>query len=86
MTITQWQIEMAARPAPPVTSIVEHSTPVLSFGDPLRAEVATLGINPSRLEFYSPAGVILTGGERRLATTASLGVAPGQPLTANQGA
>jgi hypothetical protein len=84
MAIAQWQIEMAARLAPPVAGIVEHSTPVLSFGDPLRAEVATLGINPSRQEFYSTTGVLLSGGERRLATADSLGATPGQPLTANQ--
>lgn len=84
VTIAQWQIEMAARPAPPVASIVEGSTPVLSFGDPLRAEVATLGINPSRLEFCSAVGVLLTGDGRRLATTDSLGAVPGRPLTADQ--
>ncbi len=84
MTIAQWQIEMASRPAPPVAAIVERSTPVLSFGDPLRAEVATLGINPSRLEFCSSAGVFLRGDERRLATTDSLGTTLGQPLTADQ--
>lgn len=84
MTIAQWQIEMASRSAPAVVGIVERSTPVLSFGDPLRAEVATLGINPSRLEFCSSAGVFLRGDERRLATTDSLGAAPGQPLTVDQ--
>jgi hypothetical protein len=84
VTIAQWQIEMAARPEPPVAGIVERSTPVLSFGDPLRAEVATLGINPSRLEFCSSAGVLLSGADQRLATTDSLGAAPGQPLTADQ--
>ncbi len=84
MTIAQWQSEMAARPVPPLASIVERSTPVLSFGDPLGAEVATLGINPSRQEFYSSVGVLLAGDERRLATTDSLGAAPGQSLTADQ--
>jgi hypothetical protein len=82
--IAQWQVEMAARHAPAVAGIVGGSTPVVSFGDPLRAEVATLGINPSRREFFSPGGVLLAGRERRLATAASLGVAPGQGLTADQ--
>jgi hypothetical protein len=82
--IAQWQIEMAARPAPSIAGIVERSTPVLSFGDPLRAQVATLGINPSRLEFCSPAGVFLSGSERRLATADSLEAVPGEPLTADQ--
>ena len=83
MTIAQWQIEMAARSVPAVAGIVEHSTPVLSFGDPLLAEVATLGINPSRLEFYSD-GILLADCERRLATTESLGATAGRPLTADQ--
>jgi hypothetical protein len=59
--IAQWQIEMAARRAPAVAGIVGNSTPVVSFGDPLRAEVATLGINPSRREFFSRDGVLLSG-------------------------
>jgi hypothetical protein len=84
VTIAQWQVEMASRAAPPVAGIVDGSTPVLAFGNPPQAEVATLGINPSRLEFTSAAGVFLSGGERRLATTGSLGATPGQPLTADQ--
>lgn len=84
MRIADWQVEMAARTAPTVTGIVERSTPVLSFGDPLRADVATLGINPSRQEFYSTAGDLLTDTKRRLATTESLGITPGQPLTEDQ--
>lgn len=42
MGIAQWQVEMAVRHAPAVAGIVGGSTPVVSFGDPLRAEVATL--------------------------------------------
>ena len=49
------------------------STPVVAFGDPSRAEVATLGIYPSRVEFAAD-GFLLTGAERRLATLDSLGV------------
>lgn len=84
MIIADWQVKMAARAVPAVASIVEGSTPVLSFGDPLCAEVATLGINPSRQEFCSAAGELLTGRKRRLATTESLGIAPGRPLTEDQ--
>ena len=84
MTIAGWQVKMAARTAPAVASIVERSTPVLSFGDPLCADVATLGINPSRQEFYSAAGGLLTGTKRRLTTTESLGITPGRPLTEDQ--
>lgn len=84
MTFAPWQVKMAARTAPAVASIVERSTPVLSFGDPLCADVATLGINPSCQEFYSAAGELLTGRKRRLATTESLDITPGRPLTEDQ--
>ena len=42
--------EMVGRPAP-VPEVVPGSTPVIAFGDPLTATVATLGINPSWREF-----------------------------------
>lgn len=50
------------------------STPVVAFGDFLTATVATLGINPSRQEFTTAAGQLLTGDQRRLASLESLGV------------
>jgi hypothetical protein len=61
------------RAAPLDSSIVLGSTPVISFGDALNAKVATLGINPSRVEFLDREGVELCEGERRLATHRSLG-------------
>jgi len=82
--IAQWQIDMAARPAPPVRAIVAGSTPVLSFGDPLRAGVATLGINPSSREFIGEDSLLLTGRLRRLATTESIGAEPRRQLTVEQ--
>lgn len=48
------------------------STPVIAFGDPSRAEVASLGINPSKRESVE-AGALLSGDQRRLATLESLG-------------
>jgi hypothetical protein len=81
--IADWQLEMAARPAPPVRQIVAGSTPVLSFGHLLRAEVLTVGINPSSAEFRDRRG-LLAGGRRRLATMDSIGATPGGPLTAEQ--
>ena len=82
--IAPWQIEMAARPAPSVRWIVPRSTPVVSFGDPLLADVATLGINPSRKEFYDDDGSLLRGARSRLATTDSIGARPGETLTKRQ--
>jgi hypothetical protein len=60
------------RPPPPNSSVVPGSTPVLSFGDAQRATVATLGLNPSRVEFLDRHGNELTGDSRRLATHISL--------------
>lgn len=83
MRIEPWQIEMARRPPPKVGGFITGSTPVLSFGDPLAAEVATIGINPSRNEFADN-GVWLTGAKRRLATLESILAASGQRLTEAQ--
>lgn len=66
-------IESRIRQGPPVSvSIVPLSTPVLAFGDSLKATVATLGWNPSKLEFRDRYGNELTGAERRLETLTSL--------------
>lgn len=51
--------------------MVKGSTPVVAFGDPEVARVATLGINPSIREFRTPRGW-LDGPQRRLATLKSL--------------
>lgn len=55
--------------------VVPDSTPVLSFGDPSVARVATLGLNPSLREFRKPSGELLAGEQRRLADLKHLGVA-----------
>ncbi len=62
------------RRAPTNCQIVEGSTPVVAFGEFRVAEVATLGINPSRAEFLNLNGVELRDFDRRLATRSSLGV------------
>jgi hypothetical protein len=56
----------------PVTEVVTGSTPVVAFGDPLAAKVATLGINPSWREFLADDGTLLRGPTRRLSTLVSL--------------
>lgn len=48
------------------SEILEGSTPVVSFGDFTKASVATLGINPSPLEFVNRRGELLGPGEKRL--------------------
>ncbi|MGH8930030.1 MAG: hypothetical protein ACRDZO_05180 [Egibacteraceae bacterium] len=52
--------------------VVPGSTPVVAFGDLERADIATLGINPSSQEFLDSSGHLLSGDRRRLATMESL--------------
>ena len=67
-------IEHRIRQRAPVDSqIVAGSTPVVAFGDARTAQVATLGLNPSRAEFLDRVGRELRGPDRRLATPSSLG-------------
>ena len=56
--------------------ILEGSTPVISFGDFTRASIATLGINPSPLEFVNRRGRILSSTEKRLADLEFLSLGP----------
>ena len=49
-------IERAMAQYPKVPELVEFSTPVVSFGYPRNAKVATLGINPSSNEFQIGSG------------------------------
>ena len=62
------------RPIPHNSCVVPGSTPVVAFGNARTATVATLGLNPSRLEFLNDSGNELAGSDRRLATHRSLGV------------
>jgi len=61
------------RPIPPDSCVIEGSTPVVSFGNAHCASVATLGLNPSRVEFLDRDENELVAPFRRLATHASLG-------------
>jgi len=61
------------RSAPARCSVITGSTPVVAFGDPSAASVATLGLNPSRVEFID-SGQLLGGQQRRLASLGSLEV------------
>jgi hypothetical protein len=66
-------ISARIKQCPPSGSrIVPGSTLVVAFGDVRLAKVATLGWNPSKLEFLDDSGRLLEGAERRLETKASL--------------
>ena len=62
------------RPIPPDSCVVPGSTPVVAFGKARTATVATLGLNPSRVEFLDRDGRELVGDARRLSTHWSLGL------------
>jgi len=67
--------ERIRRASPPSANVIDGSTPVIAFGNAQLARVATLGLNPSGVEFVGADGVLLTGTDRRLATHPSLGTA-----------
>ena len=56
------------------TAAIEWTPPVPAFGDPSRAQVATLGLNPSDREFVDVHGRELDGAQRRFPTLRSLGL------------
>lgn len=61
--------------SPPINQyITPGSTPVVAFGNPITARVATLGINPSSREFLDAKGNLLSEQNRRLADFQSLGI------------
>ena len=72
--IPAYVAERIRRVAPSDCNVLRGSTPVVAFGDPGRSSVATLGLNPSRVEFEKR-GVELDGRLRRFETLRSLGVA-----------
>jgi hypothetical protein len=63
---------------------VAGSLPVLFFGDPFRATVASVSLNPSPREYLNARGDELTGAERRFETLRSLGAADRPSLTPAQ--
>jgi hypothetical protein len=67
-------------------AVVAGSTPVVSYGDPGRATVVTLGVCPSGRQFLDHGGRLLAGGRRRLATLESLGVERHEHLTEDHAA
>jgi hypothetical protein len=71
--VPQYVADRIRRTPPPDCHILPGSTPVVAFGNPGRSAVATLGLNPSRIEFQEN-GVELDGRLRRFETLGSLGV------------
>jgi hypothetical protein len=82
--IPEYVVRMVRRSMPEGCSIVPASTPVVSFGDPTKARVATLGINPSDKEFLDKDGNLLVSSKQRLATLPFLGASRCEDLTDEQ--
>ena len=74
-------ITRASEAIPPGWKIVPQSTPVVSFGRPHGARVATLGINPSRQEFTAANRQLLATSKKRLTDRSALNVIDKNALT-----
>ena len=73
MSIPEYLERRIRQPIPTDSSVVIGSTPVVAFGQARKAQIATLGLNPSKSEFLDQQGRELRGRFRRLATHTSLG-------------
>jgi hypothetical protein len=70
--------------APAPRHAVDGTLPVLFFGDLFKAEMATVGLNPSDQEYLSRDGALLRGRAQRFATLESLGARDRFSLTDDQ--
>jgi hypothetical protein len=68
MSWPPYLLARAVRAPEPCLRVVSGSTAVVTFGDPVTATVATLGINLRTREFLDGSGWLLSGTERRLAS------------------
>ena len=77
-------VDAIRKPRPEAAGVIDGTTAVVSFGDPMGAQVATLGINPSANEFLDRDDAFLPDKKRRLATLASIGATPESRLSPEQ--
>lgn len=66
---------------PPGAFVIQQSLPVVSFGDPAKANALTISLNPSWHEFWDNNREWLDGENRRLESLRSLKVASPQTLS-----
>jgi len=71
--IPEYVEQRLRRPPPEGCNVIPGSTPVVGFGDPRNATVATIGLNPNRLEFLDSDGALLREDDQRLETLLSVG-------------
>lgn len=81
LDVQQLRARLRREPRP---SSVTSSLPVLFFGDGLSAEIATIGLNPSKREYLAADGRLLRGPKQRFATLESLGAPYRDVLTDSQ--
>jgi len=82
MKYQQELIDRASKSMPSDLNVVAGSTPVVSFGNPANAKVATLGINPSSSEFsYGKDQPLLSKEEKRLVDLDVLKIKDARSLT-----
>ncbi len=55
-------------------SVIPWGSPIISFGDINKSQIATLGLNPSNREFVDIKGKELSGNQRRFHTLSSLNI------------
>lgn len=67
-------VERLSNPDLLSADIIPWGSPIPSFGDLEEATVATLGLNPSNLEFVDKNGIELVESQRRFETLNSLGI------------
>jgi hypothetical protein len=67
-------VDQLATGRPIELGAIRWAAPVVSFGDPQESTVATLGLNPSNLEFVTPSGEPLLLPHRRFESLESLGI------------
>ena len=73
LELPDYLVDRVLAPAPGDCGVLHLSTPVVAFGNARVARVATLGLNPSGVEFLDKVGHELVDPHRRLATRNSLG-------------
>lgn len=83
----EYVLSRAREPWPHFASdwITPLSTAVTSFGNPETSKVATVGINPSSLEFQTRGATPLIAGNKKLCDYEVLGVTPGSALNEEHG-
>ena len=77
-------IQRIQEPIPAGAPVVPVSLPVTSFGDPNRARIATIGINPSSGEFCSKGNTPLKPGKKRFVDREEICLGVGEIPTREQ--